>query len=42
MADDVVQVHWMSPSGRVLIVTDLLRAPAITRRRSTRTSTPGC
>jgi WD40-like Beta Propeller Repeat len=26
MADDVVQVHWMSPSGRVLIVTDLLRA----------------
>jgi hypothetical protein len=26
MADDVVQVHWMSPSGRVLIVTNLLRA----------------
>ena len=26
MADDVVQVHWMSPSGRMLIVTDLLRA----------------
>jgi hypothetical protein len=26
MADDVVQVHWMSPSGQVLIVTDLLRA----------------
>jgi hypothetical protein len=26
MADDVLQVHWMSPSGRVLIVTDLLRA----------------
>jgi hypothetical protein len=26
MADDVVQVHWMSPSGRVLIVTDFLRA----------------
>ncbi len=22
MADDVVQVHWMSPSGRVLLVTD--------------------
>lgn len=26
LADDVVQVHWMSPSGRVLIVTDLLGA----------------
>jgi hypothetical protein len=26
MSDDVVQVHWMSPSGRVLIVTDLLSA----------------
>ncbi len=25
MAVDVEQVHWMSPSGRVLIVTDALR-----------------
>ena len=26
MADDFAQIHWMDPSGRVLIVTDLLRA----------------
>jgi hypothetical protein len=25
MASDVEQVHWMSPSGQVLIVTDALR-----------------
>jgi hypothetical protein len=26
MADDVAQVHWMDPSGRVLIVTNAFRA----------------
>ena len=26
MASDVEQIHWVSPSGRVLIVTDALRA----------------
>jgi hypothetical protein len=26
MAEDHVQIHWMSPSGQVLIVTNLLRA----------------
>jgi hypothetical protein len=27
MASDVEQIHWMSPSGRMLIVTDALRGP---------------
>jgi hypothetical protein len=26
MASDVEQIHWISPSGRVLILTDALRA----------------